>query len=343
MKISFFKFFAVLLVLLFAVYFVQSFRWTKITVADINVLKIGPTTGAGTVTHYGPASFSGNVGIGTTATGYNLNVNGTGNFATSLTVAGVTGGVIPSGAVMFFNLASCPSGWSALTAAQGRYIVGLPSGGTLVGTVGTAMTDKQNITHTHTFTPAGSVSSTFSGSGGTTGSGGVDHTHTFTPAGSVSSSFSGSGGTTGSGGVDHTHTGPSHTHAQNGYSIVNYTDQQVGIYASGTSGQDMYYNSPGSGGGTSYRMRSGVQAAGTSNTGGASAYLHTHSFTPAGSVSSSFSGSGGTTSASSAYLHTHTFTPAGSVSSTFSGSGGTTGASAGTDAPYIQLLVCQKS
>lgn len=31
---------------------------------------------------------------------------------------------VPSGAVMAFNLASCPSGWSALSGAAGRFIVG---------------------------------------------------------------------------------------------------------------------------------------------------------------------------------------------------------------------------
>jgi len=49
------------------------------------------------------------------------------------------GGAIPSGAVIFFNLASCPQGWRELTSARGRYIVGLPAGGTLGATVGTAL------------------------------------------------------------------------------------------------------------------------------------------------------------------------------------------------------------
>ena len=34
---------------------------------------------------------------------------------------------IPSGAVMSFDLTSCPSGWSALTAGQGRYKIGRAS------------------------------------------------------------------------------------------------------------------------------------------------------------------------------------------------------------------------
>ena len=45
---------------------------------------------------------------------------------------------------MYFNLASCPLGWSELIAAQGRYLVGLNSGGTLAGTTGTALTDGED-------------------------------------------------------------------------------------------------------------------------------------------------------------------------------------------------------
>ncbi|GBE19574.1 hypothetical protein BMS3Abin17_00298 [archaeon BMS3Abin17] len=45
---------------------------------------------------------------------------------------------------MFFNLASCPSGWSELTSARGRYLVGLNSGGSLAATQGTALTDQED-------------------------------------------------------------------------------------------------------------------------------------------------------------------------------------------------------
>ncbi|UCG79173.1 MAG: hypothetical protein JSV21_04930 [Nitrospirota bacterium] len=66
---------------------------------------------------------------------------------------------IPSGAVMFFNLSSCPVGWTALTTAQGRYIVGLNPGGTLAQTVGTALNSAENRTvgsHGHGMSSAGS-------------------------------------------------------------------------------------------------------------------------------------------------------------------------------------------
>jgi hypothetical protein len=50
----------------------------------------------------------------------------------------------PSGAVVFFNLSSCPTGWSEYTAGRGRYVVGLPSSGTLAGTTGTALSNLEN-------------------------------------------------------------------------------------------------------------------------------------------------------------------------------------------------------
>ena len=60
---------------------------------------------------------------------------------------------IPSGAVMFFNLSSCPSGWTELTPARGRYLVGLPASGTLAATDGTPLSDKEDRPagqHAHT-------------------------------------------------------------------------------------------------------------------------------------------------------------------------------------------------
>lgn len=54
------------------------------------------------------------------------------------------GGAMPSGAVMAFNLAACPAGWSEFTSARGRYIVGLPNGGNLGATVGTGLSNTEN-------------------------------------------------------------------------------------------------------------------------------------------------------------------------------------------------------
>jgi hypothetical protein len=70
----------------------------------------------------------------------------------------IPGGRIPSGAVMYFNLPACPTGWTELSRAQGRYIVGRRPGGTLADTVGTALFDRENRPvgqHTHTITDPG--------------------------------------------------------------------------------------------------------------------------------------------------------------------------------------------
>ena len=69
-----------------------------------------------------------------------------------------SGTPIPAGAVNFFNLPACPSGWTELTAARGRYLVGVPSGGTLSATVGTALTNAENRTvglHNHSVSDPG--------------------------------------------------------------------------------------------------------------------------------------------------------------------------------------------
>jgi len=68
------------------------------------------------------------------------------------------GGGVPSTAVMFFNNTACPSGWTAISAAQGRYLVGLPTSGTLAGTTGTALTNGENRSvgqHNHSITDPG--------------------------------------------------------------------------------------------------------------------------------------------------------------------------------------------
>jgi hypothetical protein len=53
-------------------------------------------------------------------------------------------GEFPPGSVMYFNAANCPPGWEEQIALQGRYAVGLPSGGVLGATVGTALSDQEN-------------------------------------------------------------------------------------------------------------------------------------------------------------------------------------------------------
>ncbi|MFH1434117.1 MAG: hypothetical protein ABIJ56_00235 [Pseudomonadota bacterium] len=69
-------------------------------------------------------------------------------------------GGVPAGAVMFFDLAACPDGWSPLADAEGRYLVGLNAGGTLAGMGGTALGDLEDRPvgrHSHTISDPGHV------------------------------------------------------------------------------------------------------------------------------------------------------------------------------------------
>ena len=68
------------------------------------------------------------------------------------------GGGIPTNLIAYTTDASAPSGWTEYTAARGRYIVGLPSGGTAAGTVGTALSNLENRAvgqHTHSVSDPG--------------------------------------------------------------------------------------------------------------------------------------------------------------------------------------------
>jgi hypothetical protein len=64
----------------------------------------------------------------------------------------------PPGAVMFFNLPACPDGWTELTSARGRYLVGVGASGSLGATTGIPLGDQENRAagqHTHTVTDPG--------------------------------------------------------------------------------------------------------------------------------------------------------------------------------------------
>ena len=104
---------------------------------------------------------------------------------------------LAQGAIIFYNGTSCPTGYNEVTGARGRTVVGLPAAGTLAGTVGTALTNLEDRTHTHT---------------------GPSHTHTYTDV------------------IAHTHTftsttgGSPQTHPMRGWdSQSTYTTASTGI------------------------------------------------------------------------------------------------------------------
>jgi hypothetical protein len=70
--------------------------------------------------------------------------------AAQVTIAG--GGGVASGSILLIDAGSCPTGFTEVTAARGRFVVGTPNGGTVAGTAGSAMTDLQNPSVTPTFT-----------------------------------------------------------------------------------------------------------------------------------------------------------------------------------------------
>jgi len=64
------------------------------------------------------------------------------------------GGGAPAGMIAAIA-GACPSGWSEYTAARGRYVVGVPAGGTVEAVVGIALNDKEDrgvAQHTHPIT-----------------------------------------------------------------------------------------------------------------------------------------------------------------------------------------------
>jgi hypothetical protein len=103
-------------------------------------------------------------------------------FEGNVNVTGALYGGVPPGAIMFFNLTSCPTGWSELTDATGRYIIGLNSSNPsdLGAVVGISLSNKENRTvglHSHLVDPP-STSSDYAGSHshGTNGATGFRYT-----------------------------------------------------------------------------------------------------------------------------------------------------------------------
>ena len=200
------------------------------------------------------------------------------------------------------------------------------SNGATGGAATVTLTVSNMPSHSHSFTPSGTVAShTHTG---------PSHSHSFTPSGTVSShthSFTPSG-TVGS----HTHTGPSHTHSftpsgtistNGGHQHIWYFDliRSIGTASdtvSANQGQSKYMENKTAEAGSHKHDFTGTagttSAAGTGNTGEA-----TPSFTgTAGTTESatpSFTGTAGTTSAAGTGN-------TGSTAPSFTGTAGTTGA-----------------
>jgi hypothetical protein len=88
-------------------------------------------------------------------------------------------GGLPGNVVFYTTDSSVPAGFSEYTSARGRMVVGRPSGGTDEGTVGTALTNLQNKTHTHSFSGTTSTGATGAVAGLAPSAALPSHTHTY--------------------------------------------------------------------------------------------------------------------------------------------------------------------
>jgi hypothetical protein len=125
------------------------------------------------------------------------------------------------------------------------------------------------------------------------------HTHTYTPSGSISATFTGSQTYTGSEGASHTHSFSTDSQGSHTHSIelkCDHGTSNVGgaysLLCNNTDG-NTFSDHTTSNGNVRCGYAGGHYHSGTTNTANTS---HSHSFRPTGSVTASFTGNGGTTS-----------------------------------------------
>lgn len=264
--------------------------------------------------------------------------------------------LIPPGAIVLFA-AACPTGWTEYIAARGRALVGVPSGGTLEGTVGTALTNLGTRTistvasHLHAAgTLAADNESTHTHADGTlVNSSELAHTHDVNPANTTSAA------------------GTSHNHAVNPPQTTSAGGNTFHTH-SGTTNSDSHahdiqvFTTTGS---ALVTPAVGTATAGGTNSGAIQNDAHTHGFTSGNdsvahdhTVDIASFNSGlesvhthdvniANTTSTGGTAHTHTITgstAAGTAHShTISGSTASTGtATVDVTMPYIQLRLCQK-
>lgn len=243
-----------------------------------------------------------------------------------------TGGGIPSGLIVL-SLSSCPTGFSEVTALNGKFLQGTLAANGDVGTTGgnTTVTPSGTVSQPtlamNSYTPAGSVSApTFTGTQGTTSA-----TSGGTPAGTLTwpasvPTFSGS-------------ALAAHAHELPFQIPSTMTTRQIAVATFGT--------------GTS-RAATAVSATGTANTTSAAVALSqsVSAGTPAGTIA--WPASVPTFSGSALAAHTHTMTPSGNNSApSFTGQAATltgsvsqptfSGASLDPRPPFVRVIFCSKN
>jgi hypothetical protein len=258
----------------------------------------------------------------------------------------VNSGLVPgpaSGSAMIALFAgACPTGWTEYTAARGLAIVGVPSGGTVEGTVGTPLTNLGTrtistvVAHVHavgTLVNAAESSHTH-GVGTYNNATEAAHVHSVDPPNTTSAGTN----------DDHNHTidpaattsgaGSAHSHgdgtAFNGYLVADVITPAQQFTTAGSYGIDTINTTE-----TESAHTHSVDIASFLSSG-ASTITHTHATNIAPFDSAAGSSHDHTLSGSSAAGSSHNHTISGSVASTGS-------ATVDVTMPYIQLRLCQKS
>lgn len=158
-----------------------------INVGTVAQTKTGPFTSTG-FTSLTDAYFATDISVGTVTDPTGLGLVGLFNGkvgatqycdtagANCIVPATVSSAGVPAGAIMAFDLATCPTGWTEKTELRGKYTVGLPLGGTRGVGAGTALTNQENrasgrLSYTDWYATSGGGNVGASGSGGTIATG----------------------------------------------------------------------------------------------------------------------------------------------------------------------------
>lgn len=232
-----------------------------------------------------------------------------------------SGGSGISAGLIAFHDAACPDGWVEYTAAQGRVVVGVPAGGTLAGTVGSALTNLASrtiatvATHLHAF-------------GTLVNAAEAAHTHAVGTLANAAEA--------------------AHTHAVG--TLANAADaahtHPAGSYAADSTGAHQHTLGEGTAGGSSLQDPAITRITNNNRLSG-SAGAHTHVVSGTSGVGSSHGHAiSGATAAGASHNHAISGSSAAGASHNhaISGSVANTGtATVDVTMPYIQLMYCQKS
>lgn len=101
----------------------------------------------------GVQSLNGQTGAISLQAGSNIAIDDSESGQIVISTTATTTSAIPAGAVMSFNLQTCPDGWSLFTEGIGRTVVGYAPGGTLAGTVGEDLDNLESRAHGHLNNP----------------------------------------------------------------------------------------------------------------------------------------------------------------------------------------------